>query len=157
RNFSNWKRSAKQSLERRIIMFLNLVLARVVARQWKYLLLFAGLIACIGWLLIFGSSAKSGLAQQPVAKVAVDTLPPKAQAVKNISDSRGPDGLVEAVLTNADAELRQQALGRLIFFDRDKTTSALVGLCRQSSDPIVKEIIIHSLGRRVEIDALKSI
>jgi hypothetical protein len=75
--------------------------------------------------------------------------------VKDIGDSQGYDGLVQTALT--DPELGRDALSRLIFFDRDKNTGALVKLYRQSSDPIVKEIVIHSLGRRVEVEPLTAI
>ena len=139
-------------------MILNNDRTRVVARQWKFLFLTAGLIAFVAWLLIPGNNLKSGLAQQQAEKGAskpVDTLPPKAQAVKDISDRQGYDGLVQTALT--DPELGRDALSRLVFFDRDKNTGALVKLYRQSSDPIVKEIVIHSLGRRVEVEPLTAI
>ena len=150
--------SHKQILKRRIEMILNNDRTRVVARQWRFLLLTAGLIAFVVWLLIPGSNLKSGLAQRQAERGAskpVDTLPPKAQAVKDIVDSQGYDGLVQTVLT--DPELGRDALSRLVFFDRDKNTGALVKLYRRSSDPIVKEIIIHGLGRRVEVEPLTAI
>jgi len=150
--------SHKQILKRRIEMILNNDRTRVVARQWRYLLLTAGLIAFVIWLLIPESNLKSGLAQRQAEKGAskpVDTLPPKAQAVKDIGDRQGYDGLVQTALT--DPELGREALSRLVFFDRDKNTGALVKLYRLSSDPIVKEIIIHSLGRRVEVEPLTAI
>jgi hypothetical protein len=131
---------------------------RVVARQWRFLLLTAGLISFAVWLLILGSDLKSGLARQQAEKGApkpVDTLPQKAQAVKDIGDRQGYDGLVQTALT--DPELGRDALSRLVFFDRDKNTGALVKLYRRSSDPIIKEIIIHSLGRRVEVEPLTAI
>jgi beta-lactamase regulating signal transducer with metallopeptidase domain len=150
--------SHKQLLKRRIEMILNNDRARVVARQWRFLLLTAGLIAFVVWLLIPENNLKSGLAQRQAEKDAskpVDTLPPKAQAVKDIGDRQGYDGLVQTALT--DPELGRDALSRLVFFDRDKNTGALVKLYQQSSDPIVKEIIIHSLCRRVEVGPLTAI
>jgi len=139
-------------------MILNNDRTRVVARQWRFLLLTAGLIAFVVWLLIPESNLKSGMAQRQAEKGAskpVDTLPPKAQAVKDIGDSQGYDGLVQTALT--DPELGRDALSRLVFFDRDKNTGALVKLFRLSSDPIVKEMVIHSLGRRVEVEPLTAI
>jgi hypothetical protein len=139
-------------------MILNNDRTRVVARQWRFLLLTAGSIAFVVWLLIPGSNQKSGLARQQAEKGAskpVDTLPPKAQAVKDIGDRQGSDGLVQTALT--DPELGREALSRLIFFDRDKNTGGLVKLYQLSSAPIVKEIIIHSLGRRVEVEPLTAI
>ena len=150
--------SHKQILKRRIEMILNNDRARVVARQWRFLLLTAGLISFIAWLLIPENNLKSGLAQRQAEKGAskpVDTLPPKAQAVKDIGDRQGYDGLVQTALT--DPELGHDALSRLVFFDRDKNSGALVKLFQQSSDPIVKEIVIHSLGRRVEVERLSAI
>ena len=44
--------SAKRMLERRIEMILNRDRARVIARQWKYLIAPAGLIVMVAWLLI---------------------------------------------------------------------------------------------------------
>jgi len=108
--------------------------------------------------LIPGSNLKSGLAQRQAEKGAskpVDTPPPKAQAVKDIGDRQGYDGLVQTALT--DPELSRDALSRLVFFDRDKNSGALVKLFQQSSDPIVKEIVIHSLGRRADIERLSAI
>jgi beta-lactamase regulating signal transducer with metallopeptidase domain len=150
--------SHKQILKRRIEMILNNDRSRLVSQQWKYLLLTAGLIAFVAWLLVPGNDLKSGLAQNQAEKgpsKAVDTLPPKAQAVKDIGDRQGYDGLVRTALS--DPELGRDALSRLVFFDRDKNTGALVKLYQQSSDPMVKEIIIHSLGRRVEIAPLTAI
>jgi beta-lactamase regulating signal transducer with metallopeptidase domain len=150
--------SHKQMLKRRIEMILNNDRTRVVARQWKFLLLTAGLIAFLAWLLIPGDNLKSGLAQRQAEKRVskpVDTLPPKAQAVKDIGDRQGSDGLVQTALT--DPVLGREALSRLIFFDRDKNTGGLVKLYQLSSDPIVKEVIIHSLGRRVEVEPLTTI
>jgi beta-lactamase regulating signal transducer with metallopeptidase domain len=150
--------SHKQILKRRIEMILNNDRARVVARQWRFLLLTAGLIAFVVWMLIPETNLKSGLAQRQAEKGAskpVDTLPPKAQAVKDIGDRQGYDGLVQTALT--DPELGRDALSRLVFFDRDKNSGALVKLYQQSSDPIVKEIVIHSLGRRVEVERLSAI
>ena len=74
------------------------------------------------------------------------------RAVKDIGDRHGYDWLVLTAFT--DPELDRDALSRLVFFDRDKNTGALVNLYQQSSDPIIKEIIIHSLGRRVEVERL---
>jgi hypothetical protein len=150
--------SHKQMLKRRIEMILNNDRTRVVAQQWRFLLLTVGLIAFVVWMLIPGSNLKSGLAQRQAEKGAskpVDTLPTKAQAVKDIGDRQGYDGLVQTALT--DPELGRDALSRLVFFDRDKNSGALVKLFQQSSDPIVKEIVIHSLGRRVEVERLSSI
>jgi uncharacterized protein DUF4440 len=139
-------------------MILNNDRMRAVPRQWKYLLLTVGLIASVAWMLIPENNLKPGLAQRKAEKNAlqpVDTLPAKAQAVKDIGERRGYDGLVRTVLSNP--ELSGEALSRLVFFDRDKNTGAMVKLYQQSSDPVVKEIIIHSLGRRVDIEPLKAI
>ncbi|HKQ90119.1 MAG TPA: nuclear transport factor 2 family protein [Blastocatellia bacterium] len=139
-------------------MILNNDRTRVVAQQWRFLLLTVGLIAFVIWLLLPGSNLKSGLAQRQAEKGAskpVDTLPPKAQAVKDIGDRQGYDGLVQTALT--DPELGRDALSRLVFFDRDKNSGALVKLFQQSSDPIVKEIVIHSLGRRADVERLSAI
>lgn len=139
-------------------MILNNDRARVVARQWRFLLLTVGLIAFVAWLLIPGNNGKSGMAQQQVEKGVskpIDTLPPKAQAVKDIVERQGYDGLVQTALN--DPELGRDALGQLVFFDRDKNSGALAKLYQLSSDPIVKEIIIHSLGRRVEVEPLTAI
>jgi uncharacterized protein DUF4440 len=139
-------------------MTLNNDRRRAVPRQWKYLLLTVGLIAFVVWVLIPENNLKPGLAQRKAEKSAskpVDTLPAKAQAVKDIGERRGYDGLVRTVQT--DPELGGEALSRLVFFDGDKNTSAMVKLYQQSSDPVVKEIIIHSLGRRVEIEPLTAI
>ncbi|HEY6399949.1 MAG TPA: nuclear transport factor 2 family protein [Blastocatellia bacterium] len=139
-------------------MALNNDRRRAVPRQWKYLLLTVGLIAFAAWMLIPGNNLESGLAQRKAQKNASkpnDTLPLKAQAVKDIGERRGYDGLVRTVLT--DPELSGEALSRLVFFDRDKNTGAMVKLYQQSSDPVVKEIIIHSLGRRVAVEPLTAI
>src|SRR5262249_21338313 len=55
--------SARQVLERRIEMILNKERIRKVARQRKYLILSAALIAVVAWLLVPGQLTKSGLAQ----------------------------------------------------------------------------------------------
>src|SRR5262245_36793037 len=90
-------------LIRRIEMILNNDRARVVARQWRLLLLTAGLVAFVVWLLIPERNVKSGLAQRQAEKGSIkliDTLPPKAQAVKEIGERQGYDGLVRTALND---------------------------------------------------------
>src|SRR5262245_11822119 len=97
--------SHKQILKRRLEMILNNDGGRVVARQWRFLLLAAGLIVFVVWLLIPGNNVKPGMAQNRAGKGGskpTDTLPPKAQAVKEIGERQGYDGLVHTALTNPE-------------------------------------------------------
>ena len=145
--------SARKILERRIEMILNRNRVRVIARQWRYLILPALLIAVVAWLLAPGSIAKPG-SKQEVARQQIDTAGLKDMLVKYMGDSKAYDDLIDMALNNDDIELRQRAVIRLTSIEGDGSTAALVELYSRSNDPSVKEIVIHNLGRRSEIEPL---
>jgi beta-lactamase regulating signal transducer with metallopeptidase domain len=148
--------SAKQVLERRIEMILNHDRARLVARQWKYLIAPAGLIAIVAWMLIPVSTASPGQARQQIQKQD-DRGGLKDMVVKYMGDSKAYDDLIRMALADPDPELRQKAVLQLTFLEGDGSTGALVELYEKSSDPAVKEIVIHNLGKRSEIEPLMKI
>jgi beta-lactamase regulating signal transducer with metallopeptidase domain len=144
--------SAKQILERRIEMILNNERMRVIAQQWKYLILSAALIAAVAWLLVPGRLTRTGLAQpQP------DNLSGKLQLVKTLGDNKAFDELIEIALRNPDAELRRLAAIRLTELEGDGSTAAMVELYNKSDDPLVKTMVIDTLGRISEIEPLTKI
>src|SRR5262249_4873701 len=134
--------SAKHILERRIEMILNKDRARVIALRWKYLILPVTLIALVAWLLLPSRLTKPGLAQQ-VASDALGEL-----AAKYMGDSKNFDDLVEMALTNPDPEMRRKAVLRLHILEGDGSTAALVKLYNKSNDPMIRGMVIHSLGLR---------
>jgi beta-lactamase regulating signal transducer with metallopeptidase domain len=142
--------SAKQILERRIEMILNKDRTRVIARKWKYLILSATLIALVAWMLLPPRLAKPGLAQQ----VSGDL---NELVAKYMGDSKNFDDLVETALTNPDPETRQKAVLRLYILEGDGSAAALVKLYNKSNDPMIKKMVIQSLGKRGAGDQLATI
>jgi beta-lactamase regulating signal transducer with metallopeptidase domain len=148
--------SARQILERRIEMILNRNRVRLVARQWKYLILPACLIAAAVWLLAPGSIAKPG-AKQDGTLHQMDTAGLKDMLVKYMGDSKAYDDLIDIALNSPDIELRQKAVTRLTTIEGDGSEGALIALYEQTRELAVKEIIIHTFGRRSEIEPLAMI
>ena len=123
---------------------------RVLAGKWKYLILPATLIAIVAWMLIPGRLAKPGLAQQAVGDL--DDL-----VAKYMGDSKNFDDLVETALTNPDPETRQKAVLRLYILEGAGSVAALVKLYNKSSDPMIKRMVIQSLGGRGSKEKLAAI
>src|SRR5262245_7862840 len=142
--------SAKQILERRIEMILNKDRTRVLTRKWKYLILSATLIALVAWMLLPARLTKPGLAQQ----VSGDL---NELVAKYMGDSKNFDDLVETALTNPDPETRQKAVLRLYILEGDGSAAALVKLYNKSNDPMIKKMVIQSLGKRGAGDQLATI
>jgi beta-lactamase regulating signal transducer with metallopeptidase domain len=142
--------SARQILERRIEMILNKDRTRVIARKWKYLILSATLIALVAWTLLPTRLAKPGLAQQ----VSGDL---NELVAKYMGDSKNFDDLVETALTNPDPETRQKAVLRLYILEGDGSATALVKLYNKSNDPMIKKMVILSLGKRGADEQLATI
>jgi beta-lactamase regulating signal transducer with metallopeptidase domain len=144
--------TTRQILERRIEMILNEDRARVIAQQWRYLILPAALIAIVAWMLIPGRLTRPGLAQpQP------DNLAGKLRLVKSLGDSKAFNDLIEMALRNPDEELRRLAAVRLTELEGDGSTDAMVELYNKSDDPEVKTMVIDTLGRISEIEPLTKI
>jgi beta-lactamase regulating signal transducer with metallopeptidase domain len=144
--------STRQILERRIEMILNKDRVRVIARQWKYLILPVALIAVVAWLLIPGRLTKSGLAQPQPGDMAS-----KLQLVKSLGDSKAFSDLIEIALRNPDEELRRLAAVRLTELEGDGSTDAMVELYKKTDDPEVKQMVIDTLSRISEIEPLTKI
>jgi beta-lactamase regulating signal transducer with metallopeptidase domain len=142
--------SARHILERRIEMILNKERKRVLAGKWKYLILPATLIALVAWLLLPGRLAKSGLAQHASGDL-------KELLANYMGDSKNFDDLVETALTNPDAETRQKAVLRLHILEGDGSAAALVKLYNKSNDPMIKRMVIQSLGGRGAQEQLTTI
>jgi beta-lactamase regulating signal transducer with metallopeptidase domain len=142
--------SAKQILERRIGMILNGDRARAGARQWKSLVLSAGLIAIVAWMLL-PSSLRPGLAQ------AIDNSAHKLQVVKALGVNKAFDELIEMALRNPDWELRRLAAIRLTELEGDGSTQAMVELYSRTNDPQVKTMLIDTMARISEIEPLTKI
>ncbi len=144
--------SAKHILERRIEMILTKDRTRVIARQWKYLLLPMAMIATVAWLLIPLGVPKPGLAQ-PQA----NTGDSKFQVVKTLGDNKAYKDLVEMALHNSDAELRRLAATRLTELEGDNSTEAMVDLYWQTKDLEVQQMMIETFARIGAIEPLTKI
>lgn len=144
--------SAKHILERRIEMIMNKDRVRVIARQWRYLVLSVVLIAAVAWLLLPGGMAKPGLAQQQPATGDLNEL-----VAKYMDDSKNFDDLVEVALSNPDPEMRRKALLRLYIMEGDGSLAAMVRLYNKSDDPVVKRMVIDMLARISQIEPLTNI
>ena len=144
--------SAKRMLERRLEMILNRDRARDFARQWKYLIAPAGLIVLVAWLLVPASTARRGL-----ARPQLDSAAHKLELVKSLGESRAYKDLIELVLRDPDEELRRLAAIRLTELEGDGSTAAMLELYDKSGDPVVKMMVIDTLGRISEIEPLTKI
>lgn len=142
--------SPRQILERRIEMILNKDRTRMLAGKWKYLILPATLIAIVAWMLIPARLTKPGLAQQ--ASGDLNEL-----LAKYKDDSKNFDDLVETALTNPDPETRQKAVLRLHILEGDGSAAALAKLYNKSNDPMIKRMVIQSLGARGANEQLATI
>jgi beta-lactamase regulating signal transducer with metallopeptidase domain len=142
--------SARHILERRIEMILNKDRRRVLAGKWKYLILSATLIALVAWALLPARLAKLGLAQQASGDLS-------ELLEKYMGDSRNFDDLVETALTSPNPETRQKAVLRLYILEGDGSAAALVKLYNKSNDPMIKKMVIQSLGKRGAGDQLATI
>ena len=67
---------------------------------------------------------------------------------KYMGDSKNFDDLVEMALTNPDPEMRQKAVLRLHILEGDGSAAALFKLYNKSNDPMIKRMVIQSLGGR---------
>jgi beta-lactamase regulating signal transducer with metallopeptidase domain len=142
--------SARHILERRIEMILNKDRTRTHARKWRHSILTATLIAMVAWILLPTHLAKPGLARQ-----AGDDFNELLE--KYMGDSRNFDDLVETALTNPDPERRQKAVFRLHILEGAGSAAALVKLYNKSNDPMIKRMVIQSLGGRGAKDQLATI
>jgi beta-lactamase regulating signal transducer with metallopeptidase domain len=146
--------SARQLLERRIEMILNKDRVRVLARQWKYLILPLALIAVVAWVLLPARLTKPGLAQRVTGE------PPKdigESLAVYMEDGKNFDDLVELALTSPAPETRKKAVWRLIVMEGPGSTSAMVKLYERSDDLDLKALVIDSLAWRGAIDPLMKI
>lgn len=133
-------------------MIMNKDRVRVIARQWKYLLLPVALIAVVAWMLIHGRLAKPGLAQPQPGDTSL-----KLQLVKYMGANKAYDDLIEMALRNPDMELRRLAAIRITEIQGGGSTDAMVELYNKSDDPEVKSLLIDTFGRISEIKPLTKI
>lgn len=127
--------SAKQFLERRLIMILNPDRLRTIKHAWRYLLLPVGLIVVIAVLLTSGSITSKG--QNPT----------------NAQD----DDLVERAIANPDLNMRLAAIQRLATIKGERGTLSLTEVYQRTEDSKIKEAVIRSLGERREMMPLFAI
>ena len=74
-----------------------------------------------------------------------------------MGDSKNFDDLVETALTNPDSETRQKAVLRLHILEGAGSDAALVKLYNKSNDPMIKRMVIQSLGGRGAKEQLTTI
>jgi beta-lactamase regulating signal transducer with metallopeptidase domain/ketosteroid isomerase-like protein len=144
--------SARQILERRIEMILNKDRTRVIARNWKYLILSAALIAVVAWLLVPGRLTKSGLAQRQPGDTTI-----KRQLVKSLGEGKAFDELIDMAVRDPDAEMRRLAAIQLTMLEGDGSTEAMFELYNKSNDSEVKTMVIDTLAWISEIEPLTKI
>jgi hypothetical protein len=163
-----------QILERRLKMTLNHERVRAIARQWKYMLASAGMIALVALLLVHVSATRSGQAQpnpdegkterQPTksigsgaAQTQLNELKRKQQLVKSLYDNKALNDLLEMALRNPDETLRNLARIRLMDSQGEGSVQAMLVFYKQSSDPQNQRRVIDTLGRNGEIAPLTKI
>lgn len=142
--------SSRQILERRIEMIMNRDRARVIARQWRYLIPPIALIAAVTWLLLPARLTKPGLAQQGAGDL-------NELVARYAEDSKNFDDLVEMALTSPDLEIRQKAVLRLYIIEGSGTSAALAEVYKKSNDPAIKRMVIRCFCRRGESEQLATI
>lgn len=155
-------------------MILNRDRVRVIARQWKYLLVPAGLIVVVAWLMISVSTTRSGQAKLPTdestlkqqvvktngsgsAQPQPDELQLKEQLVKSLYENKALNDLLEMALRNPDEMLRRMARRRLLDSQGEGSTQAMLEFYKQTSDPAAKRSVIGALGANGEIGPLMTI
>lgn len=130
--------TAKQTLERRIEMILNTDRVRVLARQWRYLVLPAALLMALTVALSSSSI---------IGKSSTNPAPNQAQQ----------DDLVERAVANADAAIRLTAVQRLAEIKGERGTISLLEVYQRSTDERIKESVIRTLAARGEERPLAAI
>jgi beta-lactamase regulating signal transducer with metallopeptidase domain len=142
--------TSKQALERRIEMILNTNRVRVLARQWRYLLLPATLIASLAWLLVPARQITAQQVQQQygVALTAVKDGSLKELLAKYMAGNAAYDDLVNTVLSNPDAQLRERTLRQLVESEWEWATSALGEIYDRTDDLTLRSKLLGHLGER---------
>ncbi|HEX5080817.1 MAG TPA: M56 family metallopeptidase, partial [Blastocatellia bacterium] len=144
--------SARHILERRIEMILNKDRVRVIARQWKYMIPAAALIALIAWTLIPGRLTRPGLAQAQPGDTSE-----KLQIVMSLRDKKAYDSLLDMALGNPDAELRRLAAIQITEIEGFGGAKMMPLLYEKSDDQEVKAMVIDALSRNGKIGSLTEI
>lgn len=155
-------------------MTLNHERVRAIARQWKYMLASAGMIALVALLLIHGSATRPGQAQPNPDEAKADNRPAKSvgseasqtqlnelkrkqQIVKSLYDNKALKDLLEMALRNPDETLRRLARIRLMDSQGEGSVQAMLEYYKQTSDPQNQRGVIDTLGRNGEIAPLTKI
>jgi Domain of unknown function (DUF4440) len=127
-------------------------------RQWTYLIVLIGVIGFVMRLPAAVSTAISVVAQQaPQSKPDPEGLNNKDRSLISMAKNGAYDDLIQIVLTDPDPGFRHKAFLSLILRASKDGVSSLVKLYNKSRDPMVKEIIVHNLGSRNELDSLTTI
>lgn len=133
-------------------MILNKDRVRVIARQWRYLILPVALIAVLAWMLSPGRMARPGLAQPQV-----DATKSKLELVKYMGAIKAHDDLIEMALRNPDAELRRLAAIQITEIQDGGDAEVMFDLYNKTDDPEVKTMVIDALSRISDIKLLTKI
>ena len=127
-------------------------------RRWMYLIAIVGISGFVVLLPAAVHIAGSVMAKQASqTKPDPEGLSPKQRSLINMAKNGAYDDLMKIFLTDPDPDLRWSAFSSLIFRGGKDAVGTLVKLYQQSRDPIIKEIIIHNLGNRKELDSLTAI
>jgi hypothetical protein len=127
-------------------------------RRWIYLIALVGSSGFALWLPAAFRTPGSVMAQQASqTKPDPEGLSPKQRSLINMAKNGAYDDLMKIFLTDPDPDFRGSAFSSLIFRGGKDAVGTLIKLYQQSRDPIIKEIIIHNLGNRKEVDSLTAI
>ena len=128
------------------------------ARRWMYLIAIVGISGFMVEL-----AAADRIAGSVTAKQASQTQPDpeglntKQRSLINMAKNGDYEDLLKVFLNDPDPGFRWNAFSCLIFRGGKDVAGTLVKMYQQSRDPIIKEIIIHNLGNRNELDSLRTI
>jgi hypothetical protein len=126
--------------------------------QWIFLIVLIGVIDFVQWLPAAVSTASSAVIQQAAqTKPDPEGLGNRDRSLISMAKNGGYDDLIQIVLTDPDPGFRQKAFMSLILRTNKDGVGSLVKLYNKSRDPMVKEIIVHNLGSRNELDSLRTI
>jgi HEAT repeats len=149
----------KQAIRERMIKMIlsrNKVCAGM--RRWMYLIAIVGIGGFAVWLPAAVRIDGSVMAKQSSqTKPDPQGLSPKQRSLINMAKNEAYDDLMKTFLTDPDPDIRWSAFNSLVFRGGKDAIGTLAKLYQQSRDPIIKEIIIHNLGNRKEIDSLTAI
>lgn len=142
--------TSRQTLERRIEMILNTDRVRVLRRGWRYLILPTLLMFALAGFLV---PERPATAQQLQKKIDGAAASLKDEGLKGLlgkymADNAAYEKLVNAALSDSDAQMRDDALRQLVDSKQQWATAALEQIYDATGDKELRSTLIGFLYQR---------